>query len=453
MKILIVGAGIVGYNLALELSKEGHDISIIDEDREKIKRISEKLDVLSVEGNACLPSVLARAGIRTAEMAIAVADRDEINLLVCMLAHKFNVKKRFCRLRNMEFTGAGQIFPPSELFVGQAINPGQIIVEFILKILKTPGAVNVAEFADGEILLRGFDVPENAPLAGKKIGELRSVSEFNSFLIVALARDGKLIIPKAQDEIRIGDKAYMLVDKEFLPLVLPMFNKKAQEVEKIVIFGGNRVSVNLARSLEAAGIPDVSIIEPDLEKANEAAREVSRTVVLRGNGTDPDLFDEINMKKADFFMALSDDDESNILSSLLAKKHGARRALAITNDPDYLPILDSIGMDISINPRLITVGAILRHLRKGQVRSVYRLAENDAEVLEIAVNPDSSIAKKKISKLNMPENAIIGAILRNREMIVPDGETVINQGDLVVVVSLPDAIDKIEKLFGKRRFF
>ncbi|MEE8128319.1 MAG: NAD-binding protein, partial [Nitrospinaceae bacterium] len=237
MNILIVGAGIVGFNLAQELSHEGHDISIIDTDAEKIKLISEKLDVLAIRGNGCLPSTLLQGRIRDAEMVIAVTDKDEINLMVCFLAHKFEVKERFARLRNMELTGESQVFKPEELFVDHAINPAEIIIDSILKIIKTPGAVNVAEFADGQIFFRGFDVPEDAPLAGKTIEEIREVSELNAFLVVAIVREGKMIIPKYENRILAGDKIYILVDHDFLPLVLPMLNKQTDEIQKVIILG------------------------------------------------------------------------------------------------------------------------------------------------------------------------------------------------------------------------
>ena len=451
MRILIVGAGVVGFNLAQELSKEGHDIAIIDQNREKMRRISDTLDVLSVIGNACLPSVLVRAGIEKVEMVIAVTDTDEINLLVCFFASKFNVKKKFARLRNREFTEPDRIFPPEELFIDHAINPGHIIIDTIVKIISTPGVVNVAEFAEGEILLREFDIPENAPIAGKQIHELSSVATMDSFVIVAIVRAGKLVIPRADDVIQPGDKIYTIVDKDFLPFLLPMLNKSVEEVEKIVIFGANPVSINLAKALEE-NIRDVSIIEPSRDKANQAAEELSRCIVHHGSGTDMNLFDDINIKDADFFLSLSEDDEDNILSALLAKKHGAKRALVITNDPEYLPILDSIGMDITINPRLITVSAILKHLRKGRVMSVFKLIE-DAEVMEIGVDDNSSIVNQKIAKVKFPANAMIGALLRKGEMMVPTGDIEIKAGDSVIVVAQPQAIEKIEKLFGSKRNF
>ena len=451
MRILIVGAGIVGYNLAQELSHEGHDIAIVDQNPERIRRITDTLDVMAVEGNACLPSVLMKAGIKSSEMLIAVTEKDEINLLSCFLASRFEVPKRFARLRNMEFTAKDSIFSPEEIFIDQAINPGQIIVETILKILETPGVVSVAEFADGEVLLREFDVPENAPIAGKTIEDIRNITQMDSFLIVAIVRDGELVIPKDQDILQAGDRFYTLIDKEFLPFLLPMLNRTMDQVEKIIIYGATSTSTQLALALEE-NMRDVCIIEPSREKAHRAADQLTRTVVQHGSGTDMDLFNEINMKDADFFLALSHDDENNILSALLAKKYGAKRALVITHDPEYLPILDSIGMDITINPRLITVSAILKHLRKGQVMSVFKLIE-DAEVMEIGVQEDSSIANKQIGKINFPKGAIIGALLRQGEMLLPNDEVTIEAGDSVIVVALPGTIEKIEKLFGRKRSF
>ena len=279
------------------------------------------------------------------------------------------------------------------------------------------------------------------------------MSELNAFLVVAIVREGKLIIPKYENRIQAGDKIYVLVDHDFLPLVLPMLNKQVDEIQKVIIFGASRVAVNLAREMDEF-ISDVSIIEPSMEKANEAADALENTTILHGSGTDPDLFNDINMKDADLFLALSNDDEMNILSALLAKKHGAKRAVVITNDPDYLPILDSIGMDVTINPRLITVSEILKHLRKGQVANLYKLIEGEAEVLEISPNSESSAIGKRINQLKMPEQSIIGAVLRkDDEMVVPAGATEILEGDTVIVVTLPDCIVKIEKIFGKKSAF
>ena len=452
MRILIVGAGIVGFNLAQELSQEGHDIAIIDIDGDSIKSIADKLDVLSVKGNACLPSVLEQARIRNTEMVISVTEKDEVNLMVSFLAHKFNVKNCFARLRHSEFTSDERIFEPEELFVDHAINPGQIVIDSILMILNTPGAINVAEFANGEILLRGFDVDKNAPIANKTIKELRAVSELNSFLVVAIIRDGKPVIPQDEDILQVGDKIYILVDKELLPLVLPMLNRKVDEVQKIVIYGANRVSINLAKKLEEF-IPDLTVIEPDLELANQAADRLSNAMILHGNGTDTHLYNDINIQDADLFLSLSDDDESNILSALLAKKYGAKRAVVITNDPDYLPILDSIGMDVTINPRLISVSAILRHVRKGQVVKVHKLMEGEAEIMEILISENSKVANKKIHKLHLPSDALVGAILRSGEMVVPNGETILEAGDSVILVTLPHSIDKVEKIFAGKHLF
>ncbi len=223
-------------------------------------------------------------------------------------------------------------------------------------------------------------------------------------------------------------------------------------IHKVIMFGANRISIDLAQELRKF-VQDISIIEPDLDQANTAANSLEDTVILHGSGTDPDLFNDINVKDAELFLALSSDDEMNILSALLAKKHGAHRAAVITNDPDYLPILDSIGMDVTINPRLITVSAILKHLRKGTVANVYKLVENEAEVIEIVTEAESAAVGKKINELKMPPDVIIGAILREGEMVVPGGSTEILAHDTVIIATLPQCIDKVEKIFGKKTGF
>lgn len=450
MRILIVGAGVVGYQLAEELSREGHDISVIGLDPAKTKKVKEKLDVLVFQGNACQPSMLIKAGIETSEMVIAASNVDEINIMICAMAKKFNVKKKIARIRNLEYTGKDKIFDPKELFVDMAINPDEIIINFIGKIIETPGAISVAEFAGGEILLRGFDVLADSPIAGKKLSEISGLYSLDSFLITGISRNGEMIIPKGEDRIQIKDHIYILVARDLLPLILPMLNKHVTAIQKVVIYGAGSIGIEVAKKLEES-IESVTLIEPNSEMAELAASSLSKATVLYGEATDQDLLKEANISNADFFMALSDDDESNLLSSLLSKKQGAKKVIIITDEPDYLPILDSIGMDIVINPRLLTVGAILQHIRRGRIQSVVKLRENETEVIELTPDPKSPVVGKKLSQINFPKGSIVGAIISNGEMIIPYGESVIKSGESVIVFALPQAIPKIEILFGKKR--
>jgi trk system potassium uptake protein TrkA len=452
MRILIVGAGVVGFQLANELSKEGHDISIIDSNPAKIKKINEKLDVLAFLGNGCQPSVLKKAGIETSEMVIAASSVDEINIIICTLANKFKVKKKIARIRNLEYTGCEKILNLKDLFVDTAINPDEIIIDFIGKIMETPGTMNVAEFAEGKIQLRGFDISKDAPIVGKKLSELSGLYSLDSFLITGISRNGEMLIPKGEDQVQIGDHLYVLVAEDLLPLILPMLTKHVDAIQKVVIYGANTVGINVAKILEEK-FETVTLIEPNTEKAEFAASILNKTTVLYGEATDQDLLKDANIASADFFMALSDDDESNLLSSLLSKKQGAKKVVIITDEPDYLPILDSIEMDIVINPRLLTVGAILQYIRRGRIQSVVKLRENETEVIEMTPDPKSPVVGKKLSQIKFPPGSIIGAIIRNGEMIIPDGESIIEVGESVIVFALPQAIPKIEKLFGKRKLF
>lgn len=452
MRILIVGAGVVGFQLANELSKEGHDISIIDSNPAKIKKINEKLDVLAFLGNGCQPSVLKKAGIETSEMVIAASSVDEINIIICTLANKFNVKKKIARIRNLEYTGCEKILNLKDLFVDTAINPDEIIIDFIGKIMETPGTMNVAEFAEGKIQLRGFDISKDAPIVGKKLSELSGLYSLDSFLITGISRNGEMLIPKGEDQVQIGDHLYVLVAEDLLPLILPMLTKHVDAIQKVVIYGANTVGINVAKILEEK-FENVTLIEPNTEKSEFAASILNKTTVLYGEATDQDLLKDANIASADFFMALSDDDESNLLSSLLSKKQGAKKVVIITDEPDYLPILDSIEMDIVINPRLLTVGAILQYIRRGRIQSVVKLRENETEVIEMTPDPKSPVVGKKLSQIKFPPGSIVGAIIRNGDMIIPDGESIIEVGESVIVFALPQAILKIEKLFGKRKLF
>lgn len=452
MRILIVGAGVVGFQLSEELSKEGHDVSVIDLNPVRIKKITDKLDVLAFLGNACQPSVLKKAGIETAEMIIAASSVDEINIMTCTIASKFNVKKKIARIRNLEYTGSNKVLDLKELFVDTAINPDQIIIDFIGKIMETPGTINVAEFAEGKIQLRGFDISEDAPIVGKKLSELSGLYSLDSFLITGISRNGEMFIPKGEDCIKIGDHIYILVAGDLLPLIMPMLTKHVDTIQKVVIYGANTVGINVAKILEEK-FESVILIEPNTDKAESAASILNKTTVLCGEATDQDLLKDANVSNADFFMALSDDDESNLLSSLLSKKQGAKKVVIITDEPDYLPILDSIDMDIVINPRLLAVGAILQYIRRGRIQSVVKLRENETEVIEMTPDPKSPVVGKKLSQIKFPKGSIVGAIIRNGDMIIPDGESIIEVGERVIVFALPQAIPQIEKIFGKKKLF
>ncbi|MDR4507871.1 MAG: Trk system potassium transporter TrkA [Candidatus Brocadiaceae bacterium] len=450
MKILIVGAGAVGFNLAKQLSKEGHDISVVEKDEDLVKRISEKLDVFVVSGSASSPLKLEEAEIKNTDMVLAVTNSDEINMVVCILSHKYGVKTKIARIRNSEFTEKKSIMNNNGFHIDYIVNPEEITINSILDIIGTPGAIYVADFTKGEILLRGFNVPADAPLAGKKLSDLEEIEYNESFLIVAVQRNEEMIIPTGETVLMPNDNIYVLLAKEVLPYFLPMVNRRADEVQKVVIFGVNRASLELAKKLEEKKI-NVCIIESDKEHTQQAATVLDKTFVLQGDSLDIDVLKEASVGHADFFVAISQNEQTNILSSLLAKRLGAKKAIALTVDPAFVPLINSLGVDVVINPRLITVGSILQHIRRGQTLSVVKFQESEAEAMELVADEDSKIVGKLLREISFPKGAILGAIVRDGVMQMPTGDTMINPGENAIVFSLPNAIEKVQSLFSTKK--
>ncbi len=450
MKVLIVGAGAVGFNIANQLSKEGHDISVVEENPELIQKITERLDVFVVAGNGSSPSVLETAGARDAHMVLAVTNSDEVNIIVCILANQYGCKIKIARIRNNELTSKNSLLKGNGFCVDHMINTEQILVDSLIKIIETPGATFAIDFPIGDILLRGFHVPDDAPIAGKRFSELEGIEYTDSFLIVSVQRNGEMIIPTSETEILPDDDIFVLVSKMGLPYFLPMVNRRADEVERVIIYRTSRTGIQLAKRLEDSSI-NVTMIEPKKEKAEMAAAELENTIVLHGDATDIDLLKEATIEDTDFFIALSEDAQTNLLTSLLAKKHGAKKTIVLTNEPALVPIINQVNVDVVVNPRLITASAILQHVRRGQILSIAKLGDSEAEAIELVAEEGSEIVKKQLNKIRFPKRSTLGAIVRNGTMRLPKGIKAINPGDSVIVFTLPDAIEKVQALFSKKR--
>ncbi|MDI6733213.1 MAG: Trk system potassium transporter TrkA [Planctomycetota bacterium] len=446
MKTLIIGAGIVGVNLAEMLSKEGHDVTIIDKDADRIKDISETLDIMTIVGQGTNISTLKEAGIESAEMVIAVTNIDEVNILSCMIASHFGPKTRVARVRNEELSSFALT---KDKYVDRFVNPDGMIIKQITKILKIPSATYVSEFVNGELLFCGFNVPPDAQVIGKKLSELSEISETDVFLIVGISRNNQIFVPHGNDDIKEGDDIYVVVAKDTLSLFLPLLNRRVWDVERVIIYDASDITLKLAKQLED-NIKEVIILEPNEEKAERASALLDKAVVIKGKGTNVDILKEAEIHSADFFIAISENDEENLTASLVARKYGAKRNIVLTNNPDYVQVLDSIEMDVVINPRLITVSAILEYIRRGRIRTVIKVKDFGAEVLEMEALPKSPIIGRPLNQLSLPAGMIIGAVVKNDFPIIPKGDTIIIPGDKVVVFALPDAIKKIEGLFTSR---
>lgn len=452
MRILIVGAGVVGSNLASELSAAGHVVSVVDDDPALVHDLNEHLDVLAVQGNGAQPSVLRRAGIEEAQMVIAVTNIDEVNLVICMLAARFGVLHKIARIRNEEYAGPNATLKPAELGIDTIINPEYILTGKLLRILETPGATDCALFAEGQVQLVTFDIAEDAPIAGVKLKDVRAMAEAYSFLVAAIFRGEEALVPRGDDEIRAGDHVAVIADADTVPLILPLMQKRVHGVERVVIYGADMVGRNVAEMLQDR-LERLVLIEPRPQLAERAATTLLGTLVLNGKATDPDVLREADLERCDYFLALSDDDQDNLLAALVARHAGARHTALIARDPQVMPVLASIGMEVVLNPRLATVGAILTHIRRGQIHGVTRIKESEAEVIEFVADAGAKITRKPLKELDMPDGSLVVAALRDDEMLIPDGNFQVRPGEIVLVFALPHAIEKIERLFAKRRLF
>ena len=446
MKILIVGAGVVGFHLAQELSSGKHDITVVDSNSEVIANVASKLDVMAVQGDGTDPLTLKKAGINSTEMIVAVSSSDESNLVICLLASKLSVPKKIARIRKEQWFKPG-LLSKSELAIDRVINPTSLIISHIRKIIEIPGVVDVAEFSDHNLSLLGFRVLAGSPIMGKKLAELRENFSFGDFIIITIYRNHRMIIPTGDDFIQEGDTCYILTNQDMVSFVLPIFNQTVKPVNSIIVYGGNPTGILIAKSLEDMLIPKLVLIEPDKNKAEAASEVLTKTRVIYGDFMEPEIQAEINITEVDFFISSGTDPRSNLLISLLAKKRGAEKVIVITDETEYLPVLDSIGLNIVINPRLMIASEILKYIRGGRIHSVIKLKTGGVELIEQATTPQSKAVKKPIAKLNFPQGALIGAIIEDGNPIFPHGETVLKPGQEIILISRSDVVEKAEKFF------
>ena len=452
MRIILIGAGVVGFHLAQRLSVEGHDISVIDADPNLVRRIDEKMNVLAVLGDASSPSVLRKAGAEGADLVIAVTDRDNTNLVCSKIARKMGARKIVVRLRNRELSAPDSILSPDEFGADFMINSVATTADLLERIIRNPGAFDVAEFAAGDLLLWGYEVSEESPLCGLKLRMLKEqYSNSLHALIVAIVRPaGELVIPGGDDELRARDRIYVFLHRKSLGAFRDLVHPEEERVEHVVIEGCTQLGIELAQRIESR-IRCVTLIDRDRERAEKASQRVSKALVLCGDAVDPDFVSDNNLSDADFYLSLTDDDQTHLMHALLIRKLGVRRVVVQAQEPVYLPILNTLDIGVAVTPRLLTVNAILRHIRRGRVLQVSQIGESGAEAREYLVTAESALVGKALFELKLPRGSIVGAIQRAESVVIPSGETTIQKDDHVVIFALPEAVASIEKLFAKKR--
>lgn len=448
MRIIILGAGGVGTYLAKSLSTEGHDIIVIDSDPAKTSKISEQMDVMAITGTGTSISDMTKAGIEKTDMLLAVTSSYEVNIVACMIAKKFGVATKIARVRNEEYHSDDFVLSPQEIGVDMMINPEMEAAKEITHLIQYPNAIDMVEFEDGRIIVLGIEIDQFSPVLGQTLSSIVPLYKEMTFRAVAITRGGKTIIPSGNDKILKGDKFYIVVKSEMLEEVLKLASGQTHESNNIMILGGGKIGRWSARMLSNLKHTNIKLIESNRDKSQMIAEELPEIMVVQGDGTDIDLLVQEGINEMDMFIALTDDDETNIVSSLLAKHLEVKRTMTLISRMDYLPIVKTIGLDIVVNTRIITSNAILKYLRRGSIFSLNSLRGIDAETIEFLVPEKCKYAGMKLKDISFPQGSIVGAIVHGDDIFVPVGDSRIFPNDKVVIFSLPDAVKKVEKMFN-----
>ena len=450
MRILIVGAGQVGYFLCDRLSREGHEVTLIDKDIEKVERAQDRLNVLGVTGNGASADILEQAGIKSTDIFIAVTNMDEVNILACLLAREYQVKTRVARTKSIEFTNQKAVLSKEKLGIDLLINPEDAVAEELSKLACSERAFDVAEFAEGQIHFQGYRITPESPLCDLTLAELGELRGMYKFVVVAITRGVDTIIPRGDDSIQAGDRIYIFAHHKELPAInylLQSEKVEEKQTQRAFILGGSRIGLQVAQSLEKLRF-NIKLVEKDENRCYKLAEQLDKTVVLNAEGLDvPTLLDE-GLADADVFIAVTDNDETNILTCLLARQHHVRRTLALVSQPELLGLASDLGIDACVSPRLAAAGTILKFVRRGEVISLTAVEGSNSEVLEIEIKKNSGISDIPLHALHFPRGAIIGAIVHGHTYEIPTGQSQLHSGDRVLIFALPEALQKVERFFS-----
>lgn len=448
MKVVIIGAGEVGFNVASRLVNENKDVVVIDKDSEAIRRVSDNIDVQVVNGSGSSPISLDEAGIKDAEIVLAVTNSDETNLVACLVADILSPStKKLARIRNADFDQYHDNFRKYAPHIDTLINPEIEVVKTIDRMMNMPGVVDIGEFADGRIKFIGIRLDKDARLTGTRLSELSSISEKQRPLIVVIIREEKLIIPSGNDTLLAGDLVYFICEEEKLLDTLSVFDKHAEPVESVLIIGGGKIGIRLARLLDEKPV-HTKIIEKNLDRCAKLAEQLNKVVVLHGDGSDQELLKEENIQDIDVVVTLTDDEEVNILASLLAKQMGVRKTITKISKFSYLPLMATIGIEQVVSPRLSAINTILQHIRRGKVLSSISIKGEQAEFMEAVALETSDIVGKPLKNISFPKGSLVAGIIREGNFIIPAGDSIINPGDMIIIFARKQAIPKVEKILA-----
>ena len=454
MKVIICGAGQVGFNIARYLAQENNDVTVIEQSPELARRVADVLDVQAVIGHAAHPDILEEAGAENADMIIAVTYTDEVNMVACQVAHSlFEVPTKMARVRHQNYLQPiwANLFSRMHMPIDVTFSPEIEVARAVTRRLQVPGAFEMIPLADDKVKLLGVRCGEECPLVNTPLRQIHQLFPDLNIVIVGLMRDDQPIVPTADDQMLCGDEVYFVVDSEQLMRAMTAFGHEEPEARRLLIFGGGNVGLFLAQEIEKEHPwVNAKIIESNVERAEMVASRLSQTGVLRGDVLDPEIMEEAGVSAAETVVAVTNDDETNILASLLAKRYGCQRAITLVNKGTYEPLIATLGIDVVVSPRNITVSTILQHVRRGRIHSVHTLRDGFGELIEAEALETSNLVGSPLKEVNLPNGVLLGAIVRDGQVISPRGSTVVQAKDRVVLFAAPEAIRKVEKMFSVR---
>jgi trk system potassium uptake protein TrkA len=450
MKIIILGAGQVGTSVAEVLSSEASDITVVDIDEKKLEALRDRLDIGTVQGEAAHPDVLAKAGAEDADMILAVTNSDEINMVACQVAYTlFHTPTKIARVRNVGYLSYPQLFTQDALPIDVLISPEQLVTDYVQRLIEHPGALQVLDFAGGKVQLVAVKAYYGGPLVGHELKTLREHMPGIDTRVAAIYRRGHAIAPEGDTVIEVDDEVFFIAAKRHIRVVMKELRRLDRPVKRIILAGGGNIGTRLAKALENQY--QVKLIDHNAKRTRKISEELGKTIVLFGDAADEELLLDENIENTDVFCAVTNDDEANILSAMLAKRLGAQKVMALINRAAYVDLVQSGVIDIAISPQQATIGSLLTHVRRGDVTAVHSLRRGAAEAIEAVAHGDqrsSKVVGRAIDNIKLPPGTNIGAIVRNGDVIIAHHDTVIQADDHVILFVVDkERIPEVERLF------
>lgn len=454
MKVIVCGAGQVGYAIARQLASEHNDVTVIDHSPELIERISDALDVHALVGHASHPDVLELAGAEGADMLIAVTQVDEVNMVACQLGHSlFNVPMKIARVRAQSYLEPiwRNLFSRENMPIDVIISPEMEVARAIMRRLLVPGATDSISLADGMVRAIALRCGDDCPVINTPLRQLTGIFPDLNIVVVGINRGDATLVPTADDQMLAGDEVYFIADNDHVARAMAVFGHEEPEIRRMVIAGAGHVGQCLAQLIhdEHPGV-SAKIIEYNKAQAERAAVELAGVTVLNGDALDPEILDEANVSSAEAIVAVTNNDETNVLASLLAKRYGAGRAITLINNMNYAPLISTLGVDVVVSPHAITVSTILQHVRRGRIRAVHALPQGIGEIMEAELHESSDLAGHAIREAGLPPGVLIGAIVRDGKVAIPRASTALRIRDRIVMFVARSAIKHVERLFSVR---